>query len=98
MKSQTINNIEELIQFLRVNYNSISEDEYTEIIKQSLDLYTTTKPEKVETAVNDILNMYEIIKEYPRERPLFLHDVGQYDFVDELKAKTGLDWNKLFKD
>ena len=98
MKSVTINSIEELVEFLKSNFDNLTDSDYSTLIKQSLDLYCTAKPKTLEIAINDILEAWEIVKQYPQERPIFIHDVGQYSFVDELTARTKHDWNKIFKE
>lgn len=70
----TINTTEELLAFLKANWNRLTDFGYIEIIRESLQVYESEKPktfEIAETRIKDFLSKYG----NPNiEKPLWIQD------------------------
>lgn len=67
-----IENINDLVGIIDKHYESISTEQYCEILKATLSVYVNEKPDK-QRAISDIKNHYELIKDFGNnELPLFL--------------------------
>jgi hypothetical protein len=59
---------QELIDFLKKNYLSLSDDQYFRLVNTTLKVYPLNKPKKLE----DAINMIQEISEIPlHSRPIF---------------------------
>jgi hypothetical protein len=56
----TISTPQELIDFLKKNYVSLSDDQYFRLLNTTLKVYPLNKPKKIEDAINMIQEMSEI--------------------------------------
>ena len=59
---------QELIDFLKKNYLSLSDDQYFRLVNTTLKVYPLNKPKKIEDAINMIQEMSEIPL---HSRPIF---------------------------
>ncbi len=69
-----IDNVNTLLNFLRENWDSISDETYNEILLQSLNVYEVGKRETYENTEQLILKYIEFINSQPPhfEKPIFL--------------------------
>ena len=72
-KEITISNIDELIDYLELNYDSLSEKDYGRILFETLDVYAS-KLESKEEAIKQILDYHKLISSRPKqwEKPFFM--------------------------
>ena len=75
---EQIKTINELLTFLEVNYDRLTDNEYQNILRSSLHVYVGNKPQKHD-ALRKIKGHYEFIQTIPKgyELPLF--------FIDEIQ-------------
>lgn len=68
-----ISNVEELKGFLRANYNSLTDVEYRNILRETLGVYESNKSHDVEEVIKSIDNHWEIVfsNRNEQELPLF---------------------------
>ena len=67
----TINTTEELLAFLKANWNRLTDFGYIEIIRESLQVYTSEKPLTYEIAESQIKEYISKYGNYKGEKPLF---------------------------
>jgi hypothetical protein len=83
-----ITNIEELRRFITEHFETLTENEYCELIRGTFDLMPLGKPENVETAIQDINRSYDFLKTLKpnEEKPLFFieQEVIDFDFIQIL--------------
>ena len=72
----TIQTIDELLDFVEINFEKLSKEKYCELIRMTLQVYVFGKPEKKEEALEQILNHYKWIESFPagHEIPLFMEE------------------------
>lgn len=66
-----INTTEELLQFLKANWNRLTDFGYIEIIRESLEVYESEKPLTYEIAETRIKNFLSKYGNPNIEKPLF---------------------------
>ena len=82
-------NIDDLLGFLKKHYDDITEENWSTICKQSLDVYDDYKPNTYQKAEELLLNHMKYIKSRPKdsEKPLFLYQ--PVSFNDILRSARG---------
>ena len=55
----TIQTIDELLDFVEINFDKLSKEKYCELLRMTLQVYVFGKPEKKEEALEQILNHYK---------------------------------------
>jgi hypothetical protein len=68
----TINTPDDLRRFLSEHWNTITDEAFRNIIKETLDVYAHGKPDSIEEALYHLDAILKLIEAYPQERPLFL--------------------------
>jgi hypothetical protein len=68
-----ITNTEELKTFLKQNFDSITDEQYVELLAETLGVYERKKPENVDSLINKIDSHWKILETYKehQELPLF---------------------------
>jgi hypothetical protein len=68
-----ITNTEELKAFLKQNFDSITDEQYVELIAATLGVYERNKPADVDSLINKINSHWKILETYKehQELPLF---------------------------
>ena len=68
-----ISNTEELKTFLKQNFDSITDEQYVELLAETLGVYERKKPENVDSLINKIDTHWKILETYKehQELPLF---------------------------
>lgn len=66
-----INTTEQLLQFLKANWNRLTDFGYTEIIRESIEVYVSGKPSTYEIAESQIKEYISKYGNYKGEKPLF---------------------------
>ena len=66
-----ITNEAELLTFLKKNWNRITDFGYTEIIRESIEVYVSGKPTTYEIAESQIKEYISKYGNYKSEKPLF---------------------------
>lgn len=71
---------EELIEFLKVNFDSLSDVAYSKLIRATCDVFVMGKPNTLEEAINDINNHLDLLNKVPfgGEKPIFFTPDGKY--------------------
>jgi len=71
--SITINNMDQLLAFLKVNYKNLSDEQFNTIVKETMSVWTDGKFQTYETAEEKLLQFYFTWIDKPNhEKPLFL--------------------------
>lgn len=70
----TIQTIDELLDFIKTNYEKLSNEKYVDLIRLTLQVYVFGKPKTKEEALEQILEHYKFIESFPsgHEIPLFM--------------------------
>jgi hypothetical protein len=68
-----ITNTEELKTFLKQNFDSITDEQYVELLAETLGVYERKKPADVDSLINKIDSHWKILETYKehQELPLF---------------------------
>jgi hypothetical protein len=68
-----ISNTEELKAFLKQNFDSITDEQYIEMMAETLGVYERKKPENVDSLIKKIDSHWKILETYKehQELPLF---------------------------
>ena len=76
MRTRIIQSIDELIYFLRTNWNSVTDEQYKSMLYEAFRVYSFGKPQNKTKALEMIKAHYELIKSMPsdHERPLFIEN------------------------
>ncbi|MDA7762043.1 hypothetical protein N8927_02480 [Crocinitomicaceae bacterium] len=72
----TIQTIDELLDFIDTNYERLSDKDYKDLLKLTLQVYEFGKPPTKEETINRILSFYQRIEIQPDnyEIPLFMDE------------------------
>ena len=90
-KKIEVTNIDELIEFLKLKWEFITDQQFTDIIRQTMGAYTNGKPDTLKHAIYLINTHWEFIKETPiHDRPLFFieQENEEWDVTKHLKIFT----------
>ena len=72
----TIQTIDELLDFIEINFEKLSNEKYIELLKLTLQVYVSEKPSSKEIAIKTIQSHYEYLETFPagHELPLFMEN------------------------
>ena len=70
----TIQTIDELLDFIEINFEKLSNEKYVDLIRLTLQVYVFGKPKTKAEALEEIFNHYKFIEAFPsgHEIPLFM--------------------------
>ena len=70
----TIQTIDELLDFIDTNYEKLSDKNYVDLCRSTMQLYEYKKPDTKEKALTRIKELYSLNQKYTsvQEMPLFL--------------------------
>lgn len=78
-----IDTVEQLLHFLKTNWNKLTDFGYIEVIRETLECYEFNKPETYDIAEKRIIHYTTTYNDPNIEKPLFL-DVSFGDFDEDL--------------
>lgn len=84
---KTISNIEELKDFLREHYNTLTFDQYSNLIRSTLDVIVLNMPNDVNVALEEITEYWNKFGSLPpdTERPFFLlQNEPVFNFIEDM--------------